>query len=94
MSIKDELADARLVAAWYATTHGDRLDHDSHCPAQTRGFVRDAVGQAIRPLVTCTCGWAEAGPALERLADLAYEREAKDLDEYVESLGGLPRDPH
>lgn len=68
MTVKDELRDARLVAAWYATTHGDRLDHDAHCPA---GWVPE---RRRGPSPTCTCGWADAGPALERLADLAYER--------------------
>jgi hypothetical protein len=71
-TVRDELNDARLVGAWYAMTHGNRLDHDHHCPV----VLTRADGKTPRA-TTCTCGWVEAEPALERLADDAYERMEK-----------------
>ena len=46
------LALLRPIGNWYATTHGNDLDHDHHC----------------RGAEPCTCGWAEAAPALDAIS--------------------------
>lgn len=52
--------DVLAVGGWFAVTHAD-LGHDHHCV--TRTAIRP------RPDTVCTCGWAKAEPALERLAE-------------------------